>query len=130
MERRELDDLGEIAHVGLLGPDLVDELVAAVLALLGGAGLRELEDVGLGHHVGVEGAGAEAEVDHAGLHRLADFKSGDGLRAADEVDLQHALAFLVHFLDPVDGALHVVLVLGKGAHQAQRHFLAQREHRE
>ena len=54
VEGRELDDLGEVAHVALLRPDLVDQLEAAVLALLCGAGLRELEDVRLGHDVGVE----------------------------------------------------------------------------
>jgi len=57
-------------------PRSVDQLVAAVLALLSRAGLGQLEDVRLRHHVGIEGAGAEADVDHAGLHRLADSKVG------------------------------------------------------
>ena len=122
-------DLGEVAHVALLRPDLVDQLVAAVLALLRGAGLRELEDVRLGHHVGVEGAGAEADVDHAGLHRLADLEGRDRLRPADEVDLQHALAVLVDVRDPVDGALHVELVLREGAHQPQGDFLGMGQQR-
>src|SRR6266513_943004 len=123
MEGREFHDLGEIAHVALLRPDLVDEVEAAVLALLGGARLRELEDVRFGHHVSVEGAGAEADVHHAGLHRLANLECRDRLRPADEVDLQDALAVLVDVGDPVERALHVELVLGESADQAQRYFL-------
>jgi hypothetical protein len=115
--------LGEVAHVRLLGPDLVDQVIAAVLALLGGARLRELEDVGLGHDVGVERAGGEADIDHAALHRLADLEGRDRLRAADEVQLQRALAFLVDLLDPLDGALHVELVLRERAHHTQGDFL-------
>jgi hypothetical protein len=115
MEGRELDRLGEVAHVALLRPDLVDQLVAAVLALLRGAGLRELEDVRFRHDVGVEGAGGETHVDHAALHRLADLERRYRLRAADEVDLQQALAVLVEVGDPVERALDVELVLGKGA---------------
>src|SRR3954471_8031321 len=95
VERRELDHLGEVAHVGLLRPDLVDELVAAVPALLGGAGLGQLEDVGFRHDVGIEGARAETDIDHAGLHRLAHFEGRDRLGPADEIDLRDALAVLV-----------------------------------
>src|SRR5256885_5307420 len=54
-------DPAEVLHVGLLVPDLVDEFVAAVLAQLLRRHLGELERVGLGHDVGVEGARRERD---------------------------------------------------------------------
>jgi len=84
---------------------------------------RELEDVRLGHHVGVEGARAEAEVDHAGLHRLADLEGRDRFRPADEVDLKDALAVLVDVGDPVEACASRRTGSRESADQAQRDFL-------
>jgi hypothetical protein len=113
----------QVLHVALLVPHLVDRLPGAVPALLRDRHLRELEEVRLGHHVGVERAGGHRHVHHAGLHRVADFERGNGPRAADEVDLQEALALGVELLDPGLQALHVDAVLGEGAHEPEGDFL-------
>ena len=120
-----LDRPAEVVHVGFFRPDLVDQFEGAVLALLGHGDLRHFQRVGLGHQVGVEGAGGKADVDHAGLDRIAHLKGRDGLGAADEVDLQRALALLVDLFDPLHKARDVDAVLRKGADRAQRDLLGE-----
>jgi hypothetical protein len=130
MEGGVVDHPAEVLHVGLLVPDLVDQVVAAVLAQLLVRQLRELERVGLGHDVGVEGAGGHRHVDHAGAHCVADFEGRHRLRPADEVDLQRAFALGVELLGHRHQVLDIGRVLGERAHHAQRRFLGLGESRE
>ena len=65
----------------------------------------------------------QRHVDDAGLDRVAHLERRDRLGPAEEVDLQHTLAFGVELLDPGLQPLHVDAVLGEGADQAQRRFL-------
>jgi len=85
MEGRELDDLGEMRMFALLGPDLCDQVEAArILALVRGAGLRELRMSARASRC-VEGARAEAEVDHRRSAPPCRLEGRDRFRPADEV---------------------------------------------
>jgi len=79
MEGRELDDLGEIAHVAFSAQILLMRSKAPFLRC-SAALVSESLRMSLGHHVGVEGPVLKADVDHAGLHRLADLEGRDRLR--------------------------------------------------
>src|SRR5205807_1668820 len=88
VEGRELDYPREVVHVGLFLPDLVDQVIGAIAALLSRAHLGELQGVGLGHQVGVVRARGQRHVDDAGLHRVADLERRDRPGPADEIHLQ------------------------------------------
>ena len=125
VERLVFNDAGQILHVAFFVPHFVDGIKGAVFALLCHGHLGELQKVGLGHHVGVKSPGIQGHVHHAGFHRIAHLEGGDGFGATDEIDLKHALAFGVDFVDPGLQALHINAVLRKGTDQSQCDLLGQ-----
>ena len=76
--------------------------------------------VGLGHDAGVVAARAVDHVDHALAHRLGLIEGRDRLRAADELDLHHALPGGVHLVDELQEALGVGHGGGLHRERAQR----------
>src|SRR5205807_3099322 len=114
---------GEIDHVRLLVPDLVDEVVATVLAQLACRKLGKLQRIGLRHDVRVERTGGKGEVHHARTHRVAHLERRHRLRPADEVEVDDPLAGVVYLADEPLEVLDVLSVFAEGAYNAQGGFL-------
>src|SRR3954469_1360190 len=116
VERNVVELARQIVGIEFLVVQLVDVLPGAVLALLAHRLAVELEPVRLRHQVGIERAGHVGDVDHARAHRIAHLERGHRARAADIVDLDHALAVGVHLLDETFEILREFGALGKGRH--------------
>jgi hypothetical protein len=114
-----LHHAGQVHHVALLVPDLVDGLECAVLALLRDRYLGQLEEIGLRHHVGIERPGVHRQVHDAGLDGVTRLERRDGLGAAEEVDLQQSFSFGIDLLDPGLKPLDVDGVFSKSTDQAE-----------
>ena len=112
----------KVLGVHLLLVDAVDQLVAAVGALILDRVLGEVDRVTGGHQVGVEGRGVVGDVDNAGLNRVPKLEWRHGFRPAHDLDLNDALAVLV---DPVCKGLELATECGaevEGRRRAQRDF--------
>ena len=126
VERIVADHIRQEDSVHLLRIEAGHVVEAAVLAQLGHRNLPEFPGIGLRHHVGVESAGRVGDIDDTVLERVADFKRRHGLRAADVVDADDALARLVHALDEALEAARIGSLLGEGGDGAQGDFLCRR----
>ena len=112
----------EVPGVELVLVDLVEQVDAAVRALLHRRDVGADQRVGLGHEPAVEAARAVDHVDHAGAQRLGLIERRDRLGAADELDLHDALARRVQAVDELEEALGVGDGLGQHRERAQHVF--------
>jgi hypothetical protein len=121
IERAVLDAADE-TRVHLLDA-LHHHVVEARFAFLSGRNLGQGERAHLGQLVLKIGGDRERDVEHARTDGVELLVSADDLGAADIVDLEPPLQFLVDCGDPDVGLDHDRMVLGHEAHGAHRDFL-------
>ena len=117
MERHVYELARQEEAIHLLSVELVEKFPGTVAALLGHGLEDQLMSIGLWHQVRVEGAGDICDVNDASSHRIADLERRHGAGAANVVDLDNALAVVVHLLDKPLEVLRELRPLGKGCHR-------------
>ena len=109
----------EIIDAHLFLVDLVDQVDPAILSRLDGGEVGGDQRVLLRQGTRIEATRRVDHVDHAVAHGIGLLEHADGLGPAAHLDLDHALAPLVHLVDELEEALRVDQGRGKGVHRRQ-----------
>src|ERR1043165_4413993 len=114
---------GKVLGIELLIVQLVDQFPCAVLSLFGHRLCDQLEPIGLGHQVCVEGAGDVRDVDDARAYRVAHFKRRHRARPADVIDAQYAHSVGIDLVDEALEVLGKLRAFGKCRHSSESYLL-------